>query len=86
MKRAAMLLVMMVMASCAPHSLEGISLAPSRRAATAGEGGMMTRHPRRSPPGAQVPITVQAEHGDGLAARHGTSPWLKDLLEERAEK
>jgi hypothetical protein len=26
------------------------------------------------------------EHGAGLATRHGTSPWLKDMLEERAEK
>lgn len=28
----------------------------------------------------------KTEHGDGLATRHGTSPWLKDLLDERAEK
>jgi hypothetical protein len=26
------------------------------------------------------------EHGDGVATRHGTSPWLKDMLEEREEK
>ena len=50
----------------------------------------MTSHPPRA--ALSDPSRSSANHpfrpgqGDGLATRHGTSSWLKDMLEERAEK